>query len=246
MRRKGGFTLIELLVVIAIIAILAAILFPVFAKARAQARKTSCLSNVRQQATAFLQYASDYDGKFPPFNVWHWPTGDMCPDWYNPRVSFGFNPTMPYIKNFQIFDDPGGEFLSQYRDDAIFGKVILYSDYNCWAGYGYWEFNNGWVSLGGSPRNIYTASLTSPQVVGTMWDYFAKDDKVANPVDRLLSSCALCTNWTAPAHGGSLADLTNNEALAELGANEGFVDGHAKYKQGRRMVVMDYVGYHFF
>ena len=59
---RRGFTLIELLVVIAIIAILAAILFPVFAKAREKARQASCSSNLKQIALAALQYATDYDG----------------------------------------------------------------------------------------------------------------------------------------------------------------------------------------
>jgi len=64
--RRKGFTLIELLVVIAIIAILAAILFPVFAKAQEKARQSSCASNMKQLATAIITYAQDYDEMFPP------------------------------------------------------------------------------------------------------------------------------------------------------------------------------------
>ena len=65
-RRHAGFTLIELLVVIAIIAILAAILFPVFARARENARRSSCQSNQKQIALGFKQYIQDYDEKYPP------------------------------------------------------------------------------------------------------------------------------------------------------------------------------------
>jgi prepilin-type N-terminal cleavage/methylation domain len=63
--RRSGFTLIELLVVIAIIAILAAILFPVFAHAREKARQTQCTNNMKQNALAVLQYIHDYDERFP-------------------------------------------------------------------------------------------------------------------------------------------------------------------------------------
>ena len=64
MKSRKGFTLIELLVVIAIIAILAAILFPVFSKAREKARQTSCLSNVKQMTLAVMMYNEDYDGVY--------------------------------------------------------------------------------------------------------------------------------------------------------------------------------------
>ena len=69
-RTRNGFTLIELLVVIAIIAILAAILFPVFAKARDKARQATCVSNVKQLSLGVMMYVSDYDGTYPPEYVW--------------------------------------------------------------------------------------------------------------------------------------------------------------------------------
>lgn len=83
MRQKKGFTLIELLVVIAIIAILAAILFPVFAKAREKARQTSCLSNEKQIALSILMYTGDYDDTFPPatmpyYSYAYLPDGDAA------------------------------------------------------------------------------------------------------------------------------------------------------------------------
>jgi prepilin-type N-terminal cleavage/methylation domain-containing protein len=65
MRKRHGFTLIELLVVIAIIAILAAILFPVFARAREKARQNTCLSNIKQITLGLIMYMADYDSRLP-------------------------------------------------------------------------------------------------------------------------------------------------------------------------------------
>ena len=68
-----GFTLIELLVVIAIIAIMAAILFPVFTRAKMQAQRSACLSNLRQLGTACHLYADKWDDYYPPARVGYWP-----------------------------------------------------------------------------------------------------------------------------------------------------------------------------
>jgi len=75
LRQGRGFTLIELLVVIAIIAILAAILFPVFSQAREKARQAQCMSNLRNISMSLAQYNSDYDERFPPLEMWMGWTG---------------------------------------------------------------------------------------------------------------------------------------------------------------------------
>lgn len=90
--RKSGFTLIELLVVIAIIAILAAILFPVFAQAKVAAKKTSDLANIKQQSLGILMYAADFDDKIPHYN---WPEGYI----FAARMN-------PYLKNRGILRSP--------------------------------------------------------------------------------------------------------------------------------------------
>ena len=90
--KQHAFTLIELLVVMAIIAILAAILFPVFAQARAAARKTSCLSNLKQLGNAGMMYTQDYDEKFPGLR------GGISGD---PVTTM-----QPYIKNWNVFFCP--------------------------------------------------------------------------------------------------------------------------------------------
>jgi prepilin-type N-terminal cleavage/methylation domain-containing protein/prepilin-type processing-associated H-X9-DG protein len=117
MRTRKGFTLIELLVVIAIIAILAAILFPVFARAREKARQTSCLSNVKQIGLGYLMYMQDHDEKAmrhltygPPNHLW-------------PQL------ITPYIANYQIWTCPSkstNQFDGTYGSAAGVGYAMNY------------------------------------------------------------------------------------------------------------------------
>jgi prepilin-type N-terminal cleavage/methylation domain-containing protein/prepilin-type processing-associated H-X9-DG protein len=111
---RAGFTLIELLVVIAIIAILAAILFPVFAKARAQARKTVCLSNMKQIGLGLMMYVQDYDEKLPPFR--QVPDGSW---WWTAKMISWKDVILPYIKSGGRAYN-AGEPYEQQGDGGIF------------------------------------------------------------------------------------------------------------------------------
>src|SRR5579859_1170301 len=94
-RTRKGFTLIELPIFIAIIAILAAILFPVFAQAREKARQTSCLSNSKQLGLGIAMYVQDYDERMPGLE-WAWQSAQFT--W--PQM------VQPYIKNWNLFRCP--------------------------------------------------------------------------------------------------------------------------------------------
>lgn len=101
---KRAFTLIELLVVIAIIAILAAILFPVFAQARAKARQASCLSNMKQMGFGVMMYANDYDETYPPAII---RAGSACNGGAGCRGMASWKTvTYPYTKNISIYECP--------------------------------------------------------------------------------------------------------------------------------------------
>ncbi|MGD9495008.1 MAG: DUF1559 domain-containing protein [Armatimonadota bacterium] len=105
--RRFGFTLIELLVVIAIIAILAAILFPVFAKAREKARQTSCLSNLKQLGLACQMYAQDYDETLLRPYRYMYLGGSQYLWWWGDLLQ-------PYIANYQILECPSGSWSYTY------------------------------------------------------------------------------------------------------------------------------------
>lgn len=135
MKKRNGFTLIELLVVIAIIAILAAILFPVFAQAKEAAKKTQSISNLKQTATGFMIYTTDYDDNLPsayshrsqtaygggPYGVWAgyggaYPTGWCNNGFYRDDEDYFLwaNSTEPYRKNSQITEFSGVQDEPQY------------------------------------------------------------------------------------------------------------------------------------
>jgi prepilin-type N-terminal cleavage/methylation domain-containing protein/prepilin-type processing-associated H-X9-DG protein len=138
-RNHRGFTLIELLVVIAIIAILAAILFPVFARAREQARQSACQSNLKQITTGFLMYNQDYDEQMPPW------TANACSA-YGTGGPFDLqymynNLVGPYIKNGidpvsgtigQVWACPSTKAsLSSFSNTYAYNYYALGGTHNC-------------------------------------------------------------------------------------------------------------------
>jgi prepilin-type N-terminal cleavage/methylation domain-containing protein len=112
MKKHTGFTLIELLVVIAIIAILAAILFPVFALAREKARQATCLSNFKQIGTGVMMYVQDWDDTYPSNRIGHLPGGGDCTTGNKKMINWK-TVTYPYVKNLDVYRCPSNPHNKQ-------------------------------------------------------------------------------------------------------------------------------------
>ena len=219
MKGRSGFTLIELLVVIAIIAILAAILFPVFARAREKARQTSCLSNLKQLALANLAYIQDNDERWPR-TCW----GDnVC----GPVISATAWMTgcYPYIKNKQIFVCPSQPAGSECAMDGQKAPVSP----NCvWASGGGTSYGHN-EELGSNMPSL--AQLRYPAAIVILADcrcnwiggYWNQPDAIRGALGRVRAS----TRWST-CHGCGSPDL-GKEGVHNEGSNLAFADGHAKY-----------------
>ena len=157
-----GFTLIELLIVIAIIALLAAMLFPVFARARENARRTSCQSNLKQIGLGLLQYVGDYDDKMPASAY-----GGVAADSNNTTAYKWMDAIFPYVKSEQLFvcpSDSGAEYI--YNKNIPAGQTSQK--------YGSYGQNGAYRDTGDNqtpPRSAaYLISLSAiPSAAATVW-----------------------------------------------------------------------------
>ncbi len=221
MTEKRGFTLIELLVVIAIIAILAAILFPVFAQAREKARQITCASNLHEVTLAMIMYTQDYDETTPMVRHDRTPGGIVTPT--NPQGLKDYDYYVilqPYIKNVDMFFCPDRNQWPLRSNGKPVCEDGNYSQHEC-LGYGY---NQGWVSDGGygmvmpqsSDGNRYgrsLASITSPAQTVAYGDTY-DTPTYSVTADNIFS--------TLP-DGYSSASVRHMQML-----EFGFADGHVK------------------
>ncbi|MBC8138195.1 MAG: DUF1559 domain-containing protein, partial [Fibrella sp.] len=217
---KKAFTLIELLVVIAIIAILAAILFPVFSRAREKARQTACLNNQKQIGTGIMQYSQDYDETLPM----RYGDGNAA-DFENGATRSWKNMIFPYIKSYGVFrcpSNPASEKADFVRDSG--GNYAPDGPNRFRVGYSMWlpdtflsgVFGNGAAypqPLAGvdAPSNallILETSLTTPDA-GPYQEY---DQPAPNGDDR----------WVA-------GPSTWNSGHSKNRGNIIYMDGHVKF-----------------
>jgi prepilin-type N-terminal cleavage/methylation domain-containing protein/prepilin-type processing-associated H-X9-DG protein len=218
--QKRGFTLIELLVVIAIIAILAAILFPVFAQAREKARMASCLSNLKQLGTATQMYAQDYDETMAAWTFANYPNGLWgSPEWNNYGWDYAFFFWQPYLKNVQVYTCPSAT-------DNFAGATnnATYPRFNMSYGYSEYIYNkgNGNSKLSVLANNQYGVAnivvIAESAFGGIFNDWDNSNTGGVNQIPtNYLSRVALANNGP------------NGRIPRHNGSQFVFADGHAKY-----------------
>lgn len=229
---RKGFTLIELLVVIAIIAILAAILFPVFAQAKAAAKKTQAVSNVKQLATAYLLYTGDTDGVFYE-HAQGMSEGTQTTD------SLNWNGYLqPYIKSTALVVDPAGTNPSGsfggFNYTGMYFRPVDYKQFTL--GYNqYFTSQYGFACSEDFSSTIPTCKTFYPESsfeFSSQQLFFASSTYISpsNPGAGF---------WVSAAH-----DLNVRDGLSDRhtgNAVVSFVDGHAKALKARTLLVRDQV-----
>lgn len=219
--RQKGFTLIELLVVIAIIAILAAILFPVFAQAREKARQTQCMSNLRQSATAVLQYIQDYDEYFPMalYAPAPRPNGGNC-------VMTVFDAIQPYMKNMDLTrcpSDPNALYIN-----AGFQALMGYPSCGLPQTISY-MYNYDIIRAGRTP--LGSGSISRGTVAVAEIPYVAETTMIFDADIGLSGSCPIMRRQPTD---GSITFPIPIRARHNEFVQANFVDGHAKAVKGRK------------
>jgi prepilin-type N-terminal cleavage/methylation domain-containing protein/prepilin-type processing-associated H-X9-DG protein len=217
--RIRAFTLIELLVVIAIIAILASILFPVFGRARENARRSSCQSNLKQIGLGILQYSQDYDEKYPMYRVGNWVSGKP--------YGWGDN-IQPYVKSEQLLQCPSEP---NSPPDA---SIIL--DRARQPGYTDYVYN---VCLGSSPQSNANDASGSGISLSAVQNPSSVMMAIDGKKDGSTVGAAVGNNGSArmATRGGGIngfavsANFDTDRHLA--GANLLFSDGHVKWQKGQ-------------
>lgn len=211
--QRKGFTLIELLVVLAIISILAAILFPVFARARENARRANCMSNLKQIGLAMMQYTQDYDEHLPGATA-SFPVAQPYPSLPSSSNTLWlwWNIIYPYIKNTQVFVCPSSGATwngGYYPYKGTYGN--WYAPY----GYNYYlHTSSGGLSLAAIPQVAET-----PFVADSTYYLIGPD--------RKCTSASTLENTTCTSFGST--DNTDPLIARHLDTfNICFVDGHAK------------------
>lgn len=220
-RRLKGFTLIELLVVIAIISILAAILFPVFARARENARAASCLSNVKQMGLAIAMYKQDYDGKYP---FARWKGG--VDHWYDHFLG-------PYIKNKQVQICPSNSsWYIGYSYNIAFGYDIGTTDQS--------SSTNSYCGVdipvyGGVPDAMINNPSQSVVLLDASLAYYhvTIDSGYSDSSARSVIDTFFAPRSTTPNPDSFLATNYNHPGAGvhNGGANALYADGHAKRRK---------------
>ena len=217
--KKFGFTLIELLVVIAIIAILAAILFPVFARARENARRASCQSNLKQIGLGILQYAQDYDEKYPMYRI-DGGTG-------NPGSPYGWaDAIQPYTKSEQVYQCPSDMNPPPTGTTTPRPTQVGYTDYVYNVAVGSQVTPSGGANIA-TGAGASLSAIDSPVLVMMLMD--GKVNGTTATADN--GSARMATRGSGAV---GLANSGNFDANRHLdGANLAFVDGHVKWYKGQ-------------